>query len=474
MGKKTKATAAVFIFFVAISTVAVVSPTVYGQSWTHFQNDSINTGGQTVSEPPPVNGQDLNTRTNSPLVAPGGEFVFFDSSGDVRSHSFGSDDPNWVFERERSFDETPIVEDGNVFFTEVSNVTILGGADGSVLSVDSSGEERWRTGFDSPIGSSPAVSDGILYVGAGTSLNALDSDTGEKVWSADTDAMTGGPVPSGDDIYAASIPLSQARDAILESPLGEEPADVDGSLYSFSREGEKNWRSEDVAVTGYPAVSDRHVYVGTFNRTLKSLSRDTGETAWVYEVNGTPNSPVYYNGTVYVSTLEGSLYAVDGETGETDWTKETGGEPYLPAVSEDTVYLADRGGGTWVLDAQNGTVLWNDSVLGTIRSPPTVYNGNAYVSHREQVYVFPREIHEEGGTGAETDTETDDQGDPDEREEVDDGDETETTGEVEPDDADEDTTEEDEEDRGYVSILIPLLLAFLFLAGVSVCVYANG
>ena len=147
-------------------------------------------------------------------------------------------------------------------------------------------ELAWKFKTDGEVYSSPAVADGVVYVGSGDGrLYALDARTGKEKWSFNT----GG--------------------AVLSSP-----AVADGVVYA-----------------GVSEFGHDHLY---------ALDARTGKEKWkwTFQNNGLLNnsSPAVVDGVVYVGVIRlgpGYLYALDARTGEEKWSFKTDGGVYSsPAV----------------------------------------------------------------------------------------------------------------------------------------------
>src|ERR1035438_7480561 len=106
---------------------------------------------------------------------------------------------------------------------------------------------------DTPVASSPAVANGVVYVGSGDDkLYAFNAATGRLVWSAAT------------------------------------------SNYLWSS----------------PAVANGVVYVGSDDDKLHAFDAATGEPLWSAATGSSvASSPAVANGVVYVGSVDGSLHA---------------------------------------------------------------------------------------------------------------------------------------------------------------------
>jgi outer membrane protein assembly factor BamB len=126
----------------------------------------------------------------------------------------------------------------------------------------------WQTTTGSPIESSPAVANGVVYVGSDDDkLYAYHATTGALLWSATT-----------------------------------------GSY-----------------VTSSPAVANGVVYVGSDDDKLYAYHATTGALLWSATTGSAIfSSPAVANGVVYVGSFDDNLYAYNATTGALLWSATTG------------------------------------------------------------------------------------------------------------------------------------------------------
>jgi outer membrane protein assembly factor BamB len=228
--------------------------------------------------------------------------------------------------------------------TIVDGAVHLNSAVGDVYAVNaSSGALLWRSSIGVS-GLSPAVANGIVYVGNGAGLFALDAKTGVLLWN-----------------------------------------------------------SFDVAsIFNSPAVANGLVYVGFFIQGstgfgVAAFDAKTGVQRWIYAAESNldnvgqivGSSPAVADGMVYIGSEAGTVYALDANTGTLKWTYQTGGTVNTsPAVANGVVYLTD-GKKDIALNAATGRLLWSYPITnatlppGTIgfgASSPAIVNGVAYFS----------------------------------------------------------------------------------------------
>jgi outer membrane protein assembly factor BamB len=155
----------------------------------------------------------------------------------------------------------------------------------------SDGTSRWIREIG-PSYSSPAVVDGVVYVGcaalSGPKVFAFDADTGDEQWSA---------TPS------------------------------------------------DEAVHGGPSVADGTVVVPSLDHNVHAYDAATGAKRWTYETGEKVYaSPAIADGVVYVGSYDDRFHAIDLADGSGLWTKQVGNADPPAAVAGETVYAVGDAG----------------------------------------------------------------------------------------------------------------------------------
>jgi outer membrane protein assembly factor BamB len=217
--------------------------------------------------------------------------------------------------------------------------------------VPPNGQLLWKSPTDGYYTFSPAVANGVVYVGASDQNNtgriyAFDAATGQLKWK-----------------FPATGSLA---DNVLSSP----------------------------------AVGNNTVYVASEDRNVYALNASTGQQKWNFKTDGmVVSSPALVNFTVYVVSGSGgsagntlaTVYALDAATGQQKWnftTENAGTDWCSPAVYNNTVYVG--GASLWdpnlyALNATTGALKWRFDVASTppftntIESSPAVANGVVYV-----------------------------------------------------------------------------------------------
>lgn len=277
-------------------------------------------------------------------------------------------------------------------------------------------KQAWTGATGGSIDSSPAIVDGVVYVGSKDhKLYAFDANGVTNCSGVPTactplwTGLTGGIVVSSPAVMNGMVYVGSA----------------DGKLYAFDATGNSGcsgvpksctplWTGATTsAITSAPAAIDGTVYVGSTDHHLYAFdasgvtncsgSPGTCEPLWTAATGDTIySSPAVANGVVYTGSMDRSLYAFDA-SGVTNcsgiprtcaplWTAPTN-SPIVssPAVANGVVYIGSSGGDLFAFDANGVTgcsgtpkicSLLGRAALsaGNIVSAPAIANGVVYAN----------------------------------------------------------------------------------------------
>ena len=222
-------------------------------------------------------------------------------------------------------------------------------------------KQAWHTPTGSPIESSPAVVNGIAYVGndAGV-LSAIRVATGAPAWTYTT-------------VSAAAIRSSPAVDGSL-AIFGSD----DGNLYEVSTTTGALFGS--LAIGGKlssPAAASGTAYVASDTGTVAAiLESHSGSPSLLWSVSvGAPiHSSVAFDEQsfgkpVIVGDDSGAITALNGTTGATLWTAKTGAAVTAsPSILGGTVYVGSTDGNVYSFDEETGVLVWKFHVGSPIQA----------------------------------------------------------------------------------------------------------
>ncbi|MBN1163370.1 MAG: S8 family serine peptidase [Candidatus Krumholzibacteriota bacterium] len=194
-----------------------------------------------------------------------------------------------------------------------------------------SGRLEWRKSLSgqSPGGpSSLAWYRGILYVGGGENLQALDVAEGEVVWRWDPGAA------EGEESVRVGNPAVY-RERLLVAVHDRSPGGGDYICSLDPYTGFPEWRN-DCPEGGYyaadaPACLEGKVFIADGAGWITAREVDSGEIVWHEEAGGTPGAPlIAFGGTVCAVTTEGFCRALSAGDGNLRWETNLGGKVSVP------------------------------------------------------------------------------------------------------------------------------------------------
>jgi outer membrane protein assembly factor BamB len=295
----------------------------------------------------------------------------------------------WVFSTGSAIHSSPAVADGIIY---------VGSRDFKLYALDAAtGDKRWEYETGSWVESSPVIANGVVYFGSNDgNLYALDARSGEKLWDfktaypvMSTPAVADGIVYFGaDDYYVYALDAEQGT-----------------KLWGFKTDG---------YVTSSPAVANGIVYSGSGSQFFYALDALSGRLRLHFKTHYPGVSSAAVSGqTVYFSVANGSLYAVNGNA--RTWPREHQIKPYWiqlylfgvpgmpvpppqsgllwrlrlgrvatssPSVTDDTLYIGS-GNKLLSIDLQSYQKRWEFEAEGVIRSSPAVAGTTVYVGSED-------------------------------------------------------------------------------------------
>ncbi|MEM2974815.1 MAG: PQQ-binding-like beta-propeller repeat protein, partial [Candidatus Bathyarchaeia archaeon] len=272
----------------------------------------------------------------------------------------------------------------------------------------------WTYTTGDAIVSSPAVADGIVFVGSHDyNIYALDEKTGAFVWSY----MTGGSVASSPAVVDGIVfvgssdyklyALNETNGALIwsyttGSSISSSPAVADGKVFVGSSDGKLYALSQTTgtllwsyatgaSIRSSPAVANGKVFVGSEDTKLYALDANTGTLVWSYTTGSSiVSSPTIAYGKVFFGSSDTKLYALNETNGALIWSYTTGGSiASSPAVAYGKIFFGSYDNKVYALDVQSGTKIWEYATGGWVYSSPAVADGKVFVgSYDNKIYTL--------------------------------------------------------------------------------------
>jgi len=242
---------------------------------------------------------------------------------------------------------------------------------------------QWKFKTRGHVLSSPAVYDGVVYVGSDDrTLYAIDATAGTEKWRFQT---KGGAVNSSPAVSAEAVYFLSADGSFyaLDRISGKE-------LWKFQTEGERRFEAKGLhGVTprqqtipdswdfylSSPALLNGAVYFGCGDGNVYALKAKTGQLKWKFQTRGVVHSsPALADAVIYIGSWDSYLYALDAESGQEKWKFKTGEDPQIfnqvgiqssPAVAGGVVYFGCRDSHLYAVDAKTGQQKWNFPTQGS-------------------------------------------------------------------------------------------------------------
>jgi outer membrane protein assembly factor BamB len=241
----------------------------------------------------------------------------------------------------------------------------------------SNGDLIWSYRDDSGwfVGSSCAVADGVACFGGSVAVFALNASNGKLLWNFTKDGDSPPLVDNG-IVYVITVNETSHKTLhALNATTGNE-------IWDFPHM---------FGATETPAIVNGVVYIGSGagNYNLNALNASNGERIWNYTAEDIVlSTPAVAGGVVYFCA-DKNIYALNVATGVKLWNHTTVAtsrqvirqyEHSSPAVANGIVYFySNREDNFYALKASNGAKLWN--LTGASGDPPIVANGVVYVKY---------------------------------------------------------------------------------------------
>jgi outer membrane protein assembly factor BamB len=274
------------------------------------------------------------------------------------------------------YSDKPLLEFPPIY---VKGVLYLVDNDGRAFAFDAStGKKIWRRQIAELNATSPAYSEGRLYIAnlRPGQLLCLNAKNGRTIWRKELPARTeSSPVVVGKRVF-----------------FGAE----DGNLYAVDkRNGRTIWATRLAgAIKAAPAYKDGILYVGDYGGEMNAVRARDGAIVWQAGSQGASfartgefySTPAVAFGRVYSGNNDSRVYSFDAKTGELAWTRSTGGYVYSgPTVARTektppTVYIGSFDGNIYALDARTGDTRWTQSAGGPVIGSLSVIGNTVYVA----------------------------------------------------------------------------------------------
>jgi len=235
--------------------------------------------------------------------------------------------------------------------------------------------------------SAVTYTDGIAYIGSCSThgaghdkIFAVDTTTGEMLWSNDTGPGYVGPVIDGDVVYIGS------------STHGYDPDNE--YMFAFNRfTGQQLWKTPIYGGIAESVQYDDHkIYFcsGFYETKMYALNKNDGSINWTYSTGYSvcPNKPMLKDNAVYGAFWDsynvGKLFKINATTGQEIWSVSLSAGPWDNSITADgqgRLFLAIYYGNTMnAYNENNGQLLWTYPLHGGSLSFNAYHNGWVFIA----------------------------------------------------------------------------------------------
>ena len=276
----------------------------------------------------------------------------------------------WKYSTGDIIESSPAVVDG---------VAYVGGHAKRLHAIDmNTGKLKWQFNVGGWVRASPSIVDNVVYFGADDNkFYAVDADTGKKKWefALGDGGEQSSPVIDDGVVYFGAF---------------------DGHVYAIDAlTGAHVWKYDvGDGMLSSPAITSEALFIGTNGGQLVSINRKTGQKIWSFQANDSPifSSPNVLHSVVTFGSYDGSVYALNADDGTQIWKTQTNGEIFSsPAVVGERLYIGSNDHHLYALEFASGAVAWRTDLNGAVFSSPAVTDETVYVGSSDgHMYALNR------------------------------------------------------------------------------------
>lgn len=242
--------------------------------------------------------------------------VFFGSE-DNRVHAVSARTGGivWSYYTEGPVRSSPRIAQGHIF---------IGSDDGYLHAIGvSTGRLSWKMDAGAAIRSTPFITQEYVYFGTeGGEVVSLDF-SGNVKWRFRTKrGVTASPTVVNDMVYVPSL---------------------DSTLYALdANTGWAHWRFRlGRGSICSPLAVDNKIYLGAADKVIYCVNAQTSKEIWRFTTeHQVTGSPIFYKDAIYCGSVDGNLYSLDAKTGQLRWQFITEGPITGTAVAHnDMIYF---------------------------------------------------------------------------------------------------------------------------------------
>jgi outer membrane protein assembly factor BamB len=309
-----------------------------------------------------IPGADENA--SPPVIARG--MLLTETSKQLRAFDLASGQQRWTYNEPGSY-VSPAIAGDRVFFRAESDNK------GEIIALDlQSGSKLWgftpkrisseANGYYGGHLTAPVIVDGVVFVGAGKEVYALDAATGLVKWEFDTqDYITSSPAVDGGQVYITDFQFAYAIDQI---------------------EGTLRWASPVETGFSFSIIATSNTVLVTSGAKLLALATADGKQQWVLDAPGQNLIPAAADEQRAYVKSTATLIALDLVSGQELWRVKDNNFISLPVLSRGQIFFIQGMQASTqliALDATTGTNIWQQPVEKLATTAPVIAGRAMYI-----------------------------------------------------------------------------------------------
>jgi outer membrane protein assembly factor BamB len=378
-------TSLTFVWLVLVGVPGIAAePTPSGsQSWPSFRRDTALTGVATTTLPDKLEllwQIELGDQIVATAAIVGDRVYVPCLSGELACLDRKTGNKLWGY---RSVEVVPANSFAPGFKsspTVTADAIYLGDEDGVFHAIDrQTGKKKWTFATGGEIFSSAAVVNGkILFGSYDNFLYCLKEADGTLDWKFATDGYVH-CAPAIADHYTFIAGCDEHL-RIIDIRDGKQQTDLPLMTYLIAS----------------PAVVGKHLYVGTYASEVLAVDWQQAQVVWRYQTGGGEfpfhSSAAVTDKLVVVGSRDKSVHAVHRDTGKRAWTFATRGKvDSSPVIAGDRAFVGSHDGNLYELNLADGQERWKFNAGKPISAGPAIGEGVLVVgseSRDGKVYCF--------------------------------------------------------------------------------------
>ena len=267
---------------------------------------------------------------------------------------------------------------------------------GALVAVNwESGDTAWSTPLRAT--TAPVTAGGVVYVGAGDTLHALDATTGAGRWMSHaagtlqhlalegTRVVAVGPgfahafdAASGGELWSRTLPPAGDATGLVVSATTLFATYGDGRVVALAlADGGDQWARPIDGRLSPPLLLGDALFVGSTAKQFHSLDARTGKVRWTWRTGGdvTGAAADAKAKAIYYTSLDAVLRAVNLGNGHQRWKRDAGTRAPVPPIALDGSVLVTGLSTLAAFEPLKG------APLGTFELPADVYGAPLVSEH---------------------------------------------------------------------------------------------